>query len=123
MKNPTDFAYYLSKYFNVFLKGCRNLSGNTISAYGHTFRLLIRFFEEKRSVQVSRLSLKHIDRQAFVTFWTGYRKDGRALTLHETAVWPLYIPSIVTYSPKSRNAYIPAKPLWLFLTERQIRLF
>lgn len=46
MKNPTDFAYYLSKYFNVFLKGCRNLSGNTISAYGHTFRLLIRFLRK-----------------------------------------------------------------------------
>lgn len=68
MKNPTDFAYYLSKYFNVFLKDCRNLSGNTISAYGHTFRLLIRFFEENRSIQVSRLSLKHIDKQAVCDF-------------------------------------------------------
>lgn len=75
MKNPTDFAYHLTRYFNVFLMDSRNLSRNTISAYSHTFRLLMQFFEEQRSIPVTRLSLKQIDKQAICDFLNWLQKD------------------------------------------------
>lgn len=75
MKNPTDFAYHLTRYFNVFLMDSRNLSRNTISAYSHTFRLLMQFFEEQRSIPVTKLSLKLIDKQAICDFLNWLQKD------------------------------------------------
>ena len=75
MKNPTDFAYHLTRYFNVFLMDSRNLSRNTISAYSHTFRLLMQFFEEQRSIPVTKLSLKQIDKQAICDFLNWLQKD------------------------------------------------
>lgn len=75
MKTPTDFAYHLTKYFNVFLVNSRNLSRNTISSYSQTFRLMIRFFEENRSIRVGKLSLKHIDKQAVCDFLDWLQKE------------------------------------------------
>lgn len=75
MKNPTDFTYHLTRYFNVFLMDSRNLSRNTISAYSHTFRLLMQFFEEQRSIPVTKLSLKQIDKQAICDFLNWLQKD------------------------------------------------
>ena len=53
----------------------RNLSRNTISAYSHTFRLLMQFFEEQRSIPVTKLSLKQIDKQAICDFLNWLQKD------------------------------------------------
>lgn len=68
MKNPTDFAYHLTRYFQDFLVSCRNLSKNTISSYSYTFRLLMSFFDERLSVKPEKLVLKNIDKKAICDF-------------------------------------------------------
>jgi len=68
MKNTTDFAYYLTRYFQNYLVSCRNLSKNTILSYSYTFRLLMLFFEEKFSVKPEKLTLKNINKESICDF-------------------------------------------------------
>ena len=68
MKNPTDFAYHLARYFHNFLASCRNLSKNTISSYSYTFRLLVLFFDEKLSIKPEKLTLKNINKDSICDF-------------------------------------------------------
>lgn len=91
MKNATDFAYYLTRYFQNYLVSCRNLSKNTILSYSYTFRLLMLFFDEKLSVKPEKLTLKNIDKETICDFldWlqserqsSNVTRNGRLAAIH-----------------------------------------
>ena len=64
----TDFAVFLHRYLTSHLAGLRGSSPNTIASYRDTFKLLIVFFGDVRSIPPDRLTLDHIDAAAITGF-------------------------------------------------------
>ena len=72
----TDFAACLRRFLTSYLAGLRGCSPNTIASYRDTFKLLIAWFRDERSVPPGRLTLDHIDASA-VTAFLGHLQEGR----------------------------------------------
>jgi integrase/recombinase XerD len=64
----TDFAVCLQRFLTSHLAGLRGCSPNTIASYRDTFKLLIAFFGDVRSIPPDRLTLDHIDAAAITGF-------------------------------------------------------
>ena len=64
----TDFAVCLQRFLTSHLAGLRGCSPNTIASYRDTFKLLIAFFGDVRSIPPDRLTLDHIDAAAITEF-------------------------------------------------------
>lgn len=65
---PTDFALFLRRFLTAYLSGLRGCSPNTITSYRDTFKLLIVFFRDDRSVPPEKLTLDHIDSAVIIGF-------------------------------------------------------
>jgi integrase/recombinase XerD len=72
----TDFAIALRRFLTSHLAGLRGCSPNTIASYRDTFKLLIAWFRDERSVPPGRLTLDHIDAGA-VTAFLSHLQEGR----------------------------------------------
>jgi site-specific recombinase XerD len=72
----TDFAVALRRFLTSHLAGLRGCSPNTIASYRDTFKLLIAWFRDERSVPPGRLTLDHIDANA-VTAFLSHLQEGR----------------------------------------------
>ena len=57
----TDFAVFLHRFLTAHLAGLRGCSPNTIASYRDTFKLLIAFFRDGRSIPPDKLTLDLID--------------------------------------------------------------
>jgi integrase/recombinase XerD len=64
----TDFAVFLRRFLTTHLAGLRGCSPNTIASYRDTFKLLIVFFRDDRSIPPDRLTLDRIDVAAITEF-------------------------------------------------------
>ena len=64
----TDFAVFLHRFLTSHLAGLRGCSPNTIASYRDTFKLLIAFFRDDRSIPPDKLTLDHIDAAAITGF-------------------------------------------------------
>ena len=64
----TDFAVCLQRFLTSHLAGLRGCSPNTIASYRDTFKLLIVFFGDVRSIPPDRLTLDRIDAAAIAGF-------------------------------------------------------
>ena len=64
----TDFAIFLHRFLTAHLAGLRGCSPHTIASYRDTFKLLIVFFRDERSVQPDKLTLDRIDTAAITGF-------------------------------------------------------
>jgi len=64
----TDFAVFLHRFLTAHLAGLRGCSPHTVASYRDTFKLLIVFFRDERSVPPERLTLNHIDAAAVTAF-------------------------------------------------------
>jgi integrase/recombinase XerD len=64
----TDFAVFLRRFLTAHLAGLRGCSPNTVASYRDTFKLLIVFFRDDRSIPPEKLALDCID----VTAITGF---------------------------------------------------
>src|SRR5260370_15963942 len=64
----TDFAVCLQRFLTSNLAGLRGCSLNTIAPYRDTFKLLIAFSGDVRSIPPDRLTLDHIDAAAITGF-------------------------------------------------------
>ena len=53
----TDFAECLTSYLTMYLPGHAGLSEDTISSYRDTFKLVIKFAEEKQNLRAERIKL------------------------------------------------------------------
>jgi len=72
----TDFAVSLRRFLTSYLAGLRGCSRNAIASYRDTFKLLIAWFRDERSVPPGRLTLDHIDASA-VTAFLGWLQEER----------------------------------------------
>jgi hypothetical protein len=64
----TDFAVFLHRFLTSHLAGLRGCSPNTIASYRDTFKLLIAFFRNGRSIPPDKLTLDLIDAAAITGF-------------------------------------------------------
>jgi integrase/recombinase XerD len=64
----TDFAVFLHRFLTSHLAGLRGCSPNTIASYRDTFKLLIAFFRDDRSIPPDKLTLDLIDAAAITEF-------------------------------------------------------
>ena len=64
----TDFALLLRRFLTAHLAGLRGCSPNTVASYRDTFKLLIVFFRDERSIPPERLTLDCIDAAAITGF-------------------------------------------------------
>ena len=69
----TDFAVSLRRYLTDHMAGLRGCSPNTISSYRDTFKLLICYFRDERSILPERLTLELIDVGTITAFLTWLR--------------------------------------------------
>jgi len=69
----TDFAVSLRRYLTDHMAGLRGCSPNTISSYRDTFKLLICYFRDERSILPERLTLELIDVDTITAFLTWLR--------------------------------------------------
>src|ERR1700685_1951486 len=60
----TDFAVCLQRFLTSHLAGLRGCSPNTIASYRDTFKLLISWFRDERSIPPGKLTLDCIDAAA-----------------------------------------------------------
>jgi integrase/recombinase XerD len=72
----TDFAVALRRFLTSYLAGLRGCSPATIASYRDTFRLLIAWFRDERSVPPARLTLDHLS-AGTVTAFLGWLQDER----------------------------------------------
>jgi site-specific recombinase XerD len=64
----TDFAVFLHRFLTSHLAGLRGCSPNTIASYRDTFKLLIAWFRDDRSIPPDKLTLDLIDADAITGF-------------------------------------------------------
>ena len=64
----TDFAVFLHRFLTAHLAGLRGCSPNTIASYRDTFKLLIGYFRDERSIPPDKLTLDRIDAAAITGF-------------------------------------------------------
>lgn len=65
---PTDFAVYLTRFLSEYLPGQKNVSRNTISSYRDTFKLLIRYCQEKEGMAVERITMNTLSGSLITRF-------------------------------------------------------
>lgn len=68
MTKKQDFAYYISKFLTEYLSGTKNYSINTVRSYRDAFKLLLIYFEEKRSISVHKIKIENITPEALRGF-------------------------------------------------------
>ena len=54
---PTDFATHLTGFLSMYLPRQKNASKNTIASYRDTFKLLLRYCQEKKDIPVEKLNM------------------------------------------------------------------
>ena len=64
----TDFALALRRFLTSYPAGLRGCSPSTIASYRDTFKPLIAWFRDERSVPPARLTLDHLDAGAITAF-------------------------------------------------------
>ena len=55
--NPTNFAKYLTDFLSIYLSGQKNVSKNTIYAYRDTFKLILKYCQEVKSIAIERITV------------------------------------------------------------------
>lgn len=81
----TDFALCLRRFLTTHLAGLRGCSPNTIASYRDTFKLLITWFRDERSIPPDKLTLDRLDATAITGFleWLQARRHNSASTRNQ----------------------------------------
>ena len=74
MKKP-DLPYYVSRFFESYLSGQKNVSENTIVSYATTLKQLNVFFEDVKSIKTKRLRLEDMDAETIEEFLDWLEKE------------------------------------------------
>ena len=77
----TDFAVLLHRFLTSHLAGLRGCSPNTIASYRDTFKLLIAWFRDCRSIPPDKLTLDRIDADAITAFRVDHPDAGQTARL------------------------------------------
>jgi integrase/recombinase XerD len=65
---PTDFSIYLTQFLSDYLPGQKNVSSNTIRSYRDTFKLLLRYFQERERISPEKLMMSYITQARITSF-------------------------------------------------------
>ena len=65
---PTDFAVHLTRFLSEYLPSHKNVSKNTISSYRDTFKLLIRYCQEKEGIVAEHISMNILSSSLITRF-------------------------------------------------------
>ena len=65
---PTDFSIYLTKFLSDYLPGQKNVSPNTIRSYRDTFKLMLRYFQEREGIPPEKIKMSHISQPCVTSF-------------------------------------------------------
>ena len=57
---PTDFARSLTQFLSGYLPGQKNVSPNTIRSYRDSFKLLLRYFQEREGIPPEKITMAHL---------------------------------------------------------------
>ena len=98
---PTDFAKHLTEFLSVYLPSQKNVSKNTIYSYRDTFKLLIRYCQEKKVFLQRRLPWISFQASSLQVFWNGWKTRENAAFPAETRGLPLFIPFFGMYSQRN----------------------
>jgi site-specific recombinase XerD len=81
----TDFAVCLRRFLTTHLAGLRGCSPNTIASYRDTFKLLIVYFRDDRSIPPGKLTLDRTDVAAITRFldWLEASRGNSASTRNQ----------------------------------------
>lgn len=63
-----NFAYYLSKYFQSYLPGIRNVSENTIYSYRDAFTKLLIYYRDIQAIQPEKISFSVLTKDTIESF-------------------------------------------------------
>lgn len=63
-----DFSYYTSKFFQSYLPGSRNVSGNTILSYRDTFKILLTYMRDCKSTDPDKVAFKDLNHTTIEEF-------------------------------------------------------
>lgn len=101
----TDFAVFLRRFLIGHLAGVRGYSPNTIVSYRDTFKLLICYFRDERSIAPEKLTLELIDTTAITGFleWLGTTRHNSASTTNQRLA---AIDSFFTWMQSQDPAYM-----------------
>jgi integrase/recombinase XerD len=75
MRNKTTFAGLLQGFFTGRLIGQRRVSPHTVASYRDTFRLLLRFAQQRLKKEPSKLGLAEIDPPLLTAFLDNLEKE------------------------------------------------
>lgn len=65
---PTDFAKHLTEFLSVYLPLQKNSSKNTIYSYRDTFKLLIRYCLEEKSIPAEKIKMDILSSKLITSF-------------------------------------------------------
>jgi len=65
---PTDFSIYLTQFLSDYLLRQKNVSPNTILSYRDTFKLLLRYFQERERIPPEKLTMSSITQVRITSF-------------------------------------------------------
>src|SRR5674476_1375808 len=113
----TDFALCLRRFLTGHLAGLRGCSPNTIASYRDTFKLLITYFRDERSIPPEKLTLVSLDAAAVIGFleWLqAYRHNSASTRNQRLAAISSFCTWMQTEDPARMACYqdilaIPAK--------------
>ena len=75
----TNFAKYLSKFFNIYLPGEKGCSPRTIDTYRYAFISFLDFIEQTYGIKPSKVTMEHFTKenvQAFIKWLETEKKNG-----------------------------------------------
>ena len=101
----TDFAVFLRRFLTSHLAGLRGCSPNTIASYRDTFKLLIAWFSDVRSVPPGKLTLDRIDAHAVTGFLQLLEPNGATASPPATSAWPRSARSAGGCRPRTRPGW------------------
>lgn len=70
-----DFPYYLSRFFQSYLPGNRNVSENTIFSYRDTFTKLLSYMKEERGIAPDKVSFSDLQYDTITNFLSYLEND------------------------------------------------
>lgn len=77
---PTDFATHLTEFLSVYLPRQKNASNNTIASYRDTFKLLLRYCLEQKSIPVEKLNMSMLTHVIIADFLEWLEEERKCCT-------------------------------------------
>ena len=67
-KIKNEFAYYLTNFFTVFLVNQKGVSNNTIKSYRDTFKILLKYYYEKKNIKIEKITINSLSKEIILEF-------------------------------------------------------